>query len=223
MRPTIGGDGPSDIFLVREGVAPRLLVGGEYKHGHNSCPAFSPDGTKLAYAAAGDGPEHEWIDPAIVVISLDGDGSRVAGETQIPVGDGNGGLPCPRWSPDGGSLAYLVNDELTVTHLGGSTDVIPPPTASGPWRDFAWSPVEDVIAGIRPNGLWLIPTDGTAPTLLREAVRAFDCRGCAMPSAARRGSPGHRMVVSSRSRPRSSTRVAVFPARSASSARTAPS
>jgi len=177
MQPTIGGDGPSDIYLVREGVAPRLLVGGEYKHGHNSCPAFSPDGTKLAYAAAGDGPEHEWIDPAIVVISLDGDGSRVAGETRIPVGDGNGGLPCPRWSPDGGSLAYLVNDELTVTHLGGSTDVIPPPTASGPWRDFAWSPVEDVIAGIRPNGLWLIPTDGTAPTLLREAVSDFDWLG----------------------------------------------
>jgi Tol biopolymer transport system component len=165
--PTIGGDGPSDIYLVREGVAPKLLVGGGFKQGHNSCPAFSPDGTWLAYATAGDGPEYDWVDPAIVVVEVDDAGSTVGDELRIRV---NGGLACPKWSADGRSLAYSANDELTVTRLGGETTVIAPPTAMGPWRDFAWSPVDDVLAAIRPTGIWLIPGDGGEPTLLREAA-----------------------------------------------------
>ena len=171
VQPTIGGDGPSDIYLVRQGVAPKLIAGGDYRHGHNSCPAFSPDGTRLAYATATDGPGYAWDDPAIVVIELDKSGSPVGGETRIPVADG---LPCPKWSADGRDVAYLVNDALTVTRVGGETKVIPPPSEMSPWRDFAWSPVDDVIAAIRPTGIWLVPMDGSEPTLLREAAGELD-------------------------------------------------
>jgi Tol biopolymer transport system component len=170
-QPTIGGDGPSDIYLVREGVAPKLLVGGGFEHGHNSCPAFSPDGTRLAYATADDGPGSDWVDPAIVVIELDADGSVVGEEARIPV---SGGLACPKWSADGRAIAYSVNDELTIARLGGETLVVPPPSQLAPWRDFAWSPVDDVIAAIRPTGIWLIPGGGGEPTLLREAVGEFN-------------------------------------------------
>lgn len=170
-QPTIGGDGPSDIYLVREDAEPKLLVGGEFKHGHNSCPAFSPDGTRLAYATAGDGPGYDWLDPAIVVIGIDGSGSRIGEEVRIPV---SGGLTCPKWSPDGRSLAYTANDELRITQLDGGTSVIESPSPVGPWRDFAWSPVDDVIAALRPDGLWLIPADGGEPTLLRESAGELD-------------------------------------------------
>jgi dipeptidyl aminopeptidase/acylaminoacyl peptidase len=170
-QPTIGGDGPSDIYLVREDATPKLLVGGESKQGHNSCPAFSPDGTRLAYATAGDGPGYDWLEPAIVVIEIDDSGSPVGDEVRIPV---SGGLPCPKWSPDGRSLAYTANDELTITQLEGGTTVIEPPSPVGPWRDFAWSPVDQVIAAIRPDGLWLVPADGGELTLLRASAGELD-------------------------------------------------
>ena len=183
MQPGISGDGPADIYLVREGVAPRLIVGGDYEHGHNGCPTFSPDGSRLAYAEALKRDSNGmWSGLAVVVIQVDDDGTRVGPEIRIPV-PGPSDLPCPKWSPDGERVAYgFMGDMgfagLAVTNVvEDSTIVLASDDSEGRvagrwianWGPFAWSPAGDVLAVSEgAGGIWLVPTDGGEPRLLRD-------------------------------------------------------
>ena len=183
MQPGISGDGPADIYLVREGVTPRLIVGGDYEHGHNGCPTFSPDGSRLAYAEALKRDSNGmWSGLAVVVIQVDDDGTRVGPEIRIPV-PGPSDLPCPKWSPDGERVAYgFMGDMgfagLAVTNVvEDSTIVLASDDSEGRvagrwianWGPFAWSPAGDVLAVSEgAGGIWLVPTDGGEPRLLRD-------------------------------------------------------
>lgn len=180
----IDGSGPADIYLARDGVEPHVIVGGDFMHGHNTCPRFSPDGSRLAYA---EGTERRsdgtWGTQAVIIIGVDENGLQVGSDLRIPVpGPGYSGLPCPQWSPDGRSVAYLMTGEtgyvsIAVTQLDGSTHLLASDDAQGSvagrfianWGAFAWSPGGDVIAATEgAGGLWLVPTDGGDPLLLRE-------------------------------------------------------
>jgi Tol biopolymer transport system component len=187
MQPGISGYGPADIYLARAGAEPRLIVGGDYQHGHNGCPSFSPDGSRLAYAEAlrhvGGGA---WSHLNVVVVEVDGAGSRVGRDLRLPVpGSSYSGLPCPKWSPDGSRLAYGSTGEtgfatLAVTTIAdGSTVVLASDDSEGRvagpsianWGEFAWSPDGDVLAVSEgAGGIWLVPTDGGEPSLLREGI-----------------------------------------------------
>ena len=107
-------DRGGDIYLVRAGDLPRLIVGrGEAKI-TNVCPTFSPNGSKLAYG------ERAGSDSALVVLSVDLNGS-VEELTRIDAGAGET-APCPRWSQDGERLAYLAGQVRGVVRgLDGST------------------------------------------------------------------------------------------------------
>jgi Tol biopolymer transport system component len=185
MQPGISNDGPADIYLAREGSEPHLIVGGNYEHGHNACPSFSPDGSLLAYAEGIDRrSDGAWGQQTVVIIGIDAGGSRVGSEIRIPVaGPGYSGLPCPKWSPDGARVAYQMTGEtgsvgLAVTDRQGTSTVVlasddSEGSVAGPWNanwgEFAWSPAGDVLVATEAaGGLYLVPSDGGEPRLLRE-------------------------------------------------------
>jgi dipeptidyl aminopeptidase/acylaminoacyl peptidase/CubicO group peptidase (beta-lactamase class C family) len=68
---------------------PRRLTRGT----NDRSPAWSPDGTRIAFLRADDGPAQVWLLPI--------DGGEAEQLTSVPLGAGR-----PVWSPDGSSLAF---------------------------------------------------------------------------------------------------------------------
>lgn len=93
-----------------------------------SHPAFSPDGTRLAYVAGGPQPQLYTADP---------DGTDVA---QVTVGGATAG---PAWSPDGTQIAYAKGTQLCVAPaLGGTESCIDDIGGSVVGTPFpSWQPV----------------------------------------------------------------------------------
>ena len=95
LRTVEDGDNVRAIWLVEnpvenlvENAEPRRLTRGSA----DVAPAWSPDGTKLAFLRAQDGPPQLWILPAT------GEPEQV---TTLPLGAG-----VPHWSPDGAKIAF---------------------------------------------------------------------------------------------------------------------
>jgi Tol biopolymer transport system component len=107
----------SDIYLVREGEEPRLIADRDGGGIWNVCPAFSPDGSLLAFGQETSDGE------AIVVVGIDAQGSLTDPNIRLPVA-GSGLAPCPRWSSDGSRVAYLEGGTVVVRELDGSSAAI---------------------------------------------------------------------------------------------------
>ncbi|KAA9163643.1 serine hydrolase [Amycolatopsis acidicola] len=79
---------------VREG-KPRPLTHGRA----DSAPAFSPDGTRIAFLRAKEGAPQIWLLPT--------DGGEAESLTSLPLGAGK-----PAWSPDGTKIAFTAATDL---------------------------------------------------------------------------------------------------------------
>lgn len=97
--------GPSHLFTAR------ASGGGTRDLGAGAEPAYSPDGSRLAF---GDG--------SLVVSNPDGSDAQ-----QLAVGRE------PAWSPDGSKLAYTASDGVHVMAADGSDDAYVSPGANPAW------------------------------------------------------------------------------------------
>ena len=87
----------------RDGEPERLTAGTA-----DSAPAWSPDGSSIAFLRGADGPAQLWLLPAR--------GGEPRSLTELPLGAGR-----PVWSPDGSRIAFAAPVDLLATP-GESTD-----------------------------------------------------------------------------------------------------
>lgn len=151
----------SDVYLARAGSEPRLVAGRGDGRTWNVCPAFSPDGTMLAFGTTS--PKRR----AVKVVGVSEDGaltapvyvSKVIGGRRADVVprlalEGRGDAPCPRWSRDGSRLAYLAGGRVIVRGLDGS---FPRRSAGDPVLDDFRRNSYEVVS---PNGDRVARLDG---------------------------------------------------------------
>jgi hypothetical protein len=143
------------IYLLRQGSEPRLVAGNDEIR--RVCPAFSPDGTRLAFGE-GAGAER-----AIVVLEVDGAGMTSA-EQRRPIAAGED-APCPRWSADGTRIGYLEGDEVMMTLPDGSASE---GQAGDPVAADWVLDSHDPTPLLSPDGEWSVQADDDGAQVTRQ-------------------------------------------------------
>jgi Tol biopolymer transport system component len=133
----------------------------------DQAPAWSADGTKLAFTAFRDGNGE--------IYAMNADGS---GQTRLT---NNGAVDfAPTWSPDGTKIAFYTdrdgNEEIYAMNADGTGQTNVTNNAAQD-RDPSWSPdgTKIAFATNRDPGLheiYSMNADGTAPTRLTNALQA---------------------------------------------------
>lgn len=168
---TFGGGENGDIYLLSPGASPRRVIGSDGDGIAQDCPAFSPDGQRLAYGearASGAVTPGRGVwpvsDRAVVVVALS-DPSHPLMRLTLPMATGE--IACPQWSPDGRHVAYRVGADLWVADTtSGKTTLFQ--VLATPWgqNGFAWSRDGKRIAVAEPGQIRVVPIDGSTATVV---------------------------------------------------------
>ena len=131
------GDG--DIYLVKPGSPAHRIIGSDADKADQVCPAFSPDGTRLASGQKSD-EGARGVNIALLITDLTADGEPA--QTTTLALDGVALPPCPIWSADGRWLAFSVeaaNHQTEVWVVDTETKNIRRLTGLAA-TDLEWSP-----------------------------------------------------------------------------------
>ena len=109
--------------------------------------AWSPDGSRIAYAQPG-------ADPGLYVASADGTLRTLLRGTETA------GAVAPAWSPDGSLIAYALGGQIYVVTPDGEA---PRPLSDGV-GPLAWSPDGTKIAFTLEGGIDVVNVDGSGLT-----------------------------------------------------------
>ena len=129
-----------------DGSGVRVVIDQEF--GHVNDLAWSPDGSRLAFQAAGGGPvriEHVWI------VGVDGSELTEVSQGESPW------EAAPRWSPTGRQLAFESPGGIWVINFDGSGLRQVAPGRRAPM----WSPDGSRIAYLDEDSLYVADLDGT--------------------------------------------------------------
>jgi serine/threonine-protein kinase len=178
LDPAISPDGKLIAYAAgtpgRMRIHVRQLAGGRVVEVSGSemrqhrWPAWSPDGTRIAYVAS----EGDRGQPAghIVVVPALGGMARV-------VGKGGSYFATPVWSPDGRSIAYPTGDSIVIRSVRDTTRRA---IAARPdVHSLAWSPdgsrlafvsgnaaytfASTAFGNLSPSSIWTVALDGGPP------------------------------------------------------------
>ena len=160
----VSGPTSSDIYSVRsDGTHPTRLTN---HPGIDQDPAWSPDGTRIAFTSDRDGP--------LVIFVMNADGSEVRRLTNEPLPSSR-----PAWSPDGTRIAFVsrlsqTRDDVYVIDADGTNRVrltTHPETDTDP----AWSPDGTRIAfsstRTGDGDIYVMNADGSNVTRLTTHTR----------------------------------------------------
>lgn len=153
------GQGDGDIYLVKNGSPAHRILGSDTDDADQVCPAFSPDGARLASGEVPSNTDVGGGNAALVITDLTAEGAP-SNTTSLPL-DGVTDPPCPIWSADGRWLAFGVEgrgqggvDQVWVVEA--ATNQIRRLTGV-PATDLEWSPSASELF-IASNGLTVYST-----------------------------------------------------------------
>ncbi len=156
-RLSRGGPSGSDVFVVRQGREPMLVAGRGDGKTWNVCPAFSPDGTMLAFGIRSP------AGLSLTVVRM----TRAGRRAHLEVREGRQ-PPCPQWSADSSRLAYVRGGRVIVRGLDGLSPRrgVGDPVIQdfgGRYADSLASPTGDLVARRTdsPCGLVVERPDGS--------------------------------------------------------------
>ena len=123
-------------------------------------PAWSPDGSKIAWAS--DQPDAGGSEGHTNIWVMDADGTDMVNLTDGPVTSGfaNAGVE-PTWSPAGNWIAYSYQGDIWVMPSAGGpeTNLMPEAGAENAGIHPSFSP-DGRIAFVRNGDIWVMDTDG---------------------------------------------------------------